>query len=451
MGKEIGLARNIAESRHLNMFLPRHRIKEIQTTKLKKLVSFARANSKFYRNLYGPIDEDNFQLDELPIIDKATVMEEFDDIITDDRCTLGKIEKHLSSGGGAIYEKEIHIRCTSGTSGFRGIFLYDADGWAHTLSIIMSPLPGAPQFFPDDHVGVFAGKSPIDISQSMIPIMRKSGFEILGVYHEEPIEESCKRLNEFQPSILYGYAYDIHSLCHEQIAGNLEISPRLTLCGGETCSDAMKALWKKTWNTEVFEDYGASESIFIARQCGEHRMHIFEDMNILEVVDEKNRPVPAGEPGAKVLLTVLYNKLQPLIRYELPDGLIVSEEPCPCGCTFNWIQKVLGKSDDVSYFHTVSGRKVAVHPNTFRVVVEAIEDIRRYRIYIGENNIDIDIIDKPNTNRGQIEQLVISTLRSRLDSLNIGSDLKISLRYVAELPKMGTVKEKNIIFRKENK
>ena len=42
------------------------------------------------------------------------------------------------------------------------------------------------------------------------------------------------------------------------------------------------------------------------------------------MVDDEYRPVPAGVPGAKVLVTNLYNRVQPLIRYEVGDVVTLS-------------------------------------------------------------------------------------------------------------------------------
>jgi phenylacetate-CoA ligase len=46
------------------------------------------------------------------------------------------------------------------------------------------------------------------------------------------------------------------------------------------------------------------------------------DTCIAELVDEDNRLVTDGTPSAKVLLTNLHNRTQPLIRYELTDRFI---------------------------------------------------------------------------------------------------------------------------------
>ena len=55
-------------------------------------------------------------------------------------------------------------------------------------------------------------------------------------------------------------------------------------------------------------------------ECERHEgIHLFEDVALFENVDEEGRPVPAGEPGARLLVTSLHNLVQPIIRLEVTD------------------------------------------------------------------------------------------------------------------------------------
>ena len=45
------------------------------------------------------------------------------------------------------------------------------------------------------------------------------------------------------------------------------------------------------------------------------------------------KPVPPGTRGARVLVTNLCNRVQPIIRMELADVITVEPEPCRCGRT----------------------------------------------------------------------------------------------------------------------
>src|SRR5436190_24310157 len=76
-------------------------------------------------------------------------------------------------------------------------------------------------------------------------------------------------------------------------------------------------------------------------------MHVQMDWAILEVVDRQNQPVPPGRPGEKVLLTNLYNSVQPFLRYEISDVVTLSPDPCPCGSPLPLILRVEGRTDEV--------------------------------------------------------------------------------------------------------
>jgi phenylacetate-CoA ligase len=60
-----------------------------------------------------------------------------------------------------------------------------------------------------------------------------------------------------------------------------------------------------------------------------HGMHLFEDLLVPEVVDEDYRPVPPGVTGARLLVTVLFSRAIPLIRYEMTDRVrLATTQPC---------------------------------------------------------------------------------------------------------------------------
>jgi hypothetical protein len=71
-------------------------LQAFQRRRLHAVVRHATTRSSFYRELYGGAGADGpVELDRLPAIDKAAVMERFDDLVTDRRLTLGAVEAHL--------------------------------------------------------------------------------------------------------------------------------------------------------------------------------------------------------------------------------------------------------------------------------------------------------------------------------------------------------------------
>lgn len=109
-------------------------------------------------------------------------------------------------------------------------------------------------------------------------------------------------------------------------------------------------------------------------------MHLFEDLFVVENVDEQGRPVPDGEVGHKLLLTNLFNRTQPIIRYELSDMVAVDSGPCPCGRSLRRVVSLEGRSDDILRLPGAAGGRVAIHPITLRSPFTRLAQVRQYRV-----------------------------------------------------------------------
>ena len=79
--------------------------------------------------------------------------------------------------------------------------------------------------------------------------------------------------------------------------------------------------------------YSTSETGPLGYQC-RHQAgavhHLHEDANVLEVVDEAGRPVPAGTPG-ELVVTPLTTSGMALFRYRLGDRGVLLTDACECG------------------------------------------------------------------------------------------------------------------------
>jgi phenylacetate-coenzyme A ligase PaaK-like adenylate-forming protein len=170
------------------------------------------------------------------------------------------------------------------------------------------------------------------------------------------------------------------------------------------------------WGRRPFDMYGITEAGMFGLECEQHRLHAMDDEFIFEVVDEDNRPVAPGEPGHKVLITNLFMRTQPLIRYEVGDMVAVSAEPCPCGRPFPVLQAVEGRSDDVLHLPAADGGDVAVHPMHFRSPLAAEEGVRQYEVVQREGDILIRIVPSSAAKRDQLPRRLEKVLRESLQS-----------------------------------
>ncbi len=98
-------------------------------------------------------------------------------------------------------------------------------------------------------------------------------------------------------------------------------------------------------------------------------MHLFDDMCIVENVDEDGAPVPPGEVGARLLVTNLFNRVVPLIRFEVSDLVAIEPEPCPCGRSLMRVRSLEGRAEEVLHMggvavHPCRGRRSRSRPST---------------------------------------------------------------------------------------
>src|SRR5215218_8869689 len=100
----------------------------LQRERLTELVRYAAARSPYWREAAAGYDP-NVGAASLPI-DKATMMERFDDVVTDRRVRRDHLLEHVERlRGDELYLGRYRAMTTSGSSGRKGLFLYDEPGW----------------------------------------------------------------------------------------------------------------------------------------------------------------------------------------------------------------------------------------------------------------------------------------------------------------------------------
>jgi phenylacetate-CoA ligase len=232
-----------------------------------------------------------------------------------------------------------------------------------------------------------------------------------------PIEELVQQLNLLQPYILRGFPSMLGLLVTEQLQGRLRISPSIIAGGGEPLTRELRKHIHAVWQSSVFDIYGTQEGLR-AMECNvDQGMHIFEDLGIVEVVDEDNRPVPDGTLGHKILFTNLISFTQPVIRYEISDMMVLAPEPCPCGQPFRRILAINGRNDDVLYLEGPAGKQVAVHPVHFWNVLESFEEIRQYQVVHEPDGLCLRLVFEEGN--GNIVSSVRKQLTQKLHALGV--------------------------------
>ena len=168
------------------------------------------------------------------------------------------------------------------------------------------------------------------------------------------------------------------------------------MSASEVLTEESRHKIQRAWNCQPFNVYAATETAGIASECSRHRLHLFQDLVITEVVDEKNRRVPSGEFGAKLLVTVLFSRTQPLIRYEISDRVMKSDDRCDCGIEFALLGGIEGRAEDILDLPARSGGSVRIHPNLFHDILERVP-VQAWQVLDGANAIRVLLVRPENS------------------------------------------------------
>jgi phenylacetate-coenzyme A ligase PaaK-like adenylate-forming protein len=228
------------------------------------------------------------------------------------------------------------------------------------------------------------------------------------------------------------YASMAHLLAEEQLAGRLRISPGFVFASSEVFTDKARRRVEEAWGKKPFEVYAATEPAGIASECEQHRgMHLFEDLVIVEVVDENNRPVPPGVYGRKVLVTVLFSRTMPLIRYEMSDSVRPASSPhCPCGRPFALIDGIQGRQEDVLRFPATFGGWTSVQPIVFHRVMDAVP-AGGWQVAQGPEGLTVLL---SGVHEGFADGILIASMKSELAAQGVVVP-RIKVRRVPSIPR----------------
>ena len=310
--------------------------REIQRKKLYMLIKYANQNIPYYKRI---IIEHNIEFSEDTI---------FDDIEKFPVLTKEIIRNHFNK----LYKfrDNTYYRNTSGGStGEAVIFFQDKQylEWEIITKILFN-----------EWAGRKLGEPMVKLWGSLRDILRGSqgfkgylrqqisGVTILNSYRiiEKDMYDYVKRINNIKPRLLLAFPSSIDELARFIQEHHLSIySPPAIMTSGGLLYPEVKARIKEVFQAPVFNRYGSREVGDIACNCEKNqRLHIIPNIHYIEILDNRDKEVKAGEAG-EIVITSLTNYSMPLIRYKIEDRGILSKKECSCGRGFPLLEKVEGR------------------------------------------------------------------------------------------------------------
>ena len=182
------------------------------------------------------------------------------------------------------------------------------------------------------------------------------------------------------------------------------VCPTLKCCivTSEMLFDDDKMLLEKQFGVPVINEYGASELDLIAFQNPAGEWQVNSETLFVEVLDEENNVLPNGKEG-RIVITSLYNKAHPFIRYDIGDVGILDEKSTS---KKRILKKLIGRTNDIAILP--SGKK---SPGlTFYYVTKSIieDDGNVKEFVIKQTKIDtfnIEYVSEFELTKVQIQQI----------------------------------------------
>jgi phenylacetate-CoA ligase len=168
-------------------------------------------------------------------------------------------------------------------------------------------------------------------------------------------------------------------------------SVKKAVCIGENIRNtdfSLNILGKKiteNWNIKLFSTYASTEMQTAFTECPAGRGgHLQPELVIVELLDENNQPVAAGEPG-EVTITTLGVEGMPLLRYKTGDICQFDDAPCACGRTSLRLSPIIGRKKQMIKF-----KGTTLYPPALFDLLNEMEEVLDFVVEVYSNEIGMD-------------------------------------------------------------
>jgi len=401
--------------------------------RLRELIEAAVARSPWHARRLAHLDVARVteaDLATVPPMTKQDLMENWDAIVTDSRLSLDLVDDHLARNEAVAYLfDEFRVCASGGSSGRRGVFVYDWRGWMtaylgyarHRVRYILRHPP--PDDRPVRHVNIGAGHA-----SHIGSIFRTFPFfpgESLYIGVDRPLAAIVSQLNEFQPTSILGYSSALALLAHEALRGTLHITPFAVAAGADPVLPEIRDLVQRAWGCRIINIWGTTECGFMAIGTEDDgSLLLNDDLVIVEPVDGQRQQVPPGTPSAGILLTNLFNHVLPLIRYEIEDEFTLLDEVDPNGSGHRQVSGILGRSDEIFRW---SGN-ITAHPNVIRSPLSREHRVVEYQVLQTTRGVTIRLLATGHFNTNDLA----NAIRRGLERVGL-DEAQVEIEFVKDL------------------
>lgn len=367
MGEALAILHLVAASRRRRreQWYAPDRLRSLRLARLRRLIEIAR-RAPYYRETFaraglGPNDlVDESALERLPLLEKAALQEnQGSALLTRPPAGLFPIATSGSTGLPLRLLRSPRDQAEISAQWARLFHAYGRRLW-------------------DRQVNLASGR--VVAKRGPAALLRAVG--LLPALHQlasfEPLEHQIAVLRKVRPQMISAYAIGLELLAEGLLqAGVTDIRLRIIYTTGTPLTARCRRLAAEAFGVEPFDVYATNEVGPIAWECpvSRGRLHLNEDVQITEIVDDDGRRMPDGASG-HVVVTQLLCAAEPLIRYRIGDSASREEGRCQCGRGLGLLGPVLGRSQHV--IRAPDGR--VINAVTVSSILAGAPEVRRYQV-----------------------------------------------------------------------
>lgn len=236
-----------------------------------------------------------------------------------------------------------------------------------------------------------------------------------------------ENIEKFKPTVLVGVPSFIAKIVDYAEQNNIDInttSVRKIICIGDAIRDEnleLNSIGKRinsVWNVDLHSTYASTEmaTAFTECQAGQGG-HLQNDLLIVEIIDEKGRPVPNGELG-EVCITTLGVEGMPLVRFRTGDMAFIIDKPCTCGNPSIRLSPIIGRKEQM-----IKLKGTTIYPSGIIDVINDCPDIANFYIEVLTDELGMD----------QVRVVIGSNGKSNNCINSLASNFKNKIRVVPEI------------------
>jgi phenylacetate-CoA ligase len=325
---------------------PEHLRRRWQAKRMQQVVQHARAHVPYYRELLGG-HLGTVGLDDLPVVSKATFRKRMDDFLTENWRDVPHVRKQTGGTTGDPFQYPLDKRAWTQIYA-ANLYFWGLLGYRYGERLVMLGTP--PSMHPRHHSWKDALRDALENR-----VISATGLDI------EP-ETSLERAlvaGRARGSLWYGYASITAAMADAVLEAGVRVpGPKAIVTTAEMLFPEWRERIERAFGAPVHDQYGCNDGGIMSQSCTQGRLHIAENVSIVEIIDDNGRRCPPGDEG-DVVVTNLHARALPFLRYRTGDRAVLGEGTCPCGTEGMFLERVVGRRGDA--LRLPDGRHVSCH------------------------------------------------------------------------------------------